>query len=245
MNDQSVASPQPGFVAGSWSLFVVFEVFLTGLLAILIGVQLLRFFVHPVDEWHKVAAQIPGFLLWCVLAVRAVRLEDARGAQVLGFGGDPLRGLLGGLGWFVPLGLVWMGFEFVYSLVLGSLDVELPRQSVATAFTEAELTVWARALLVFAIVGVAPLAEEVMFRGLLHGWLRRFFRFWSAALIGGAFFGLLHVEDTLRSFLFLVPLALFGVMAAWVRERPCGLWGCIAFHSAHNATQLLLLTMIG
>ena len=39
---------------------------------------------------------------------------------------------------------------------------------------------------------LAPLAEEIIFRGLLYGWLRRFWRVIPAAVVSALVFGAVH-----------------------------------------------------
>jgi membrane protease YdiL (CAAX protease family) len=77
----------------------------------------------------------------------------------------------------------------------------------------------------------------MFFRGVLHGWLRNHLRFLPAAAIGGTLFGLSH------GVWFTLPLAVFGIMLAWLREKRCGLWGCVAFHATHNAVTLVFLVV--
>lgn len=85
-----------------------------------------------------------------------------------------------------------------------------------------------------AVVVAAPVAEEVLFRGLVFAALRVRLSFgWSAALVGGGF-GLLHLTgpETIGA---VVQLAAFGALLCWVYERTRSLWPAIALHAANNA----------
>jgi membrane protease YdiL (CAAX protease family) len=114
------------------------------------------------------------------------------------------------------------------------------------AFLDHGLDAPRRVLMVAVIVVAAPLGEEMLFRGLLHASLRRWLSFWPAAVLGGLLFGALHAEgDTWHSLLFAPPMALLGVMLAWLRERPAGLWGAVGLHAAHNAVTLVVLSAKG
>jgi hypothetical protein len=80
---------------------------------------------------------------------------------------------------------------------------------------------------------LAPLAEEVLFRGYMFTALRNWRGLWPAALISGVVFGAIHVGSTPVGL--LVPLAVFGVglalLYAWTRS----LHPPIALHAINNS----------
>lgn len=94
---------------------------------------------------------------------------------------------------------------------------------------------WTVVLLFVGVVGVAPIAEELFFRGLLFGWVRARLAFWPAALVAGAAFGLAH-----RSLTLLVPLGLVGVGLCWLYERYQTLWPSVVAHATLNVAALVL-----
>lgn len=80
---------------------------------------------------------------------------------------------------------------------------------------------------------VAPIAEEVFFRGYFFGALRNWRGPWPAALITGVVFGGIHLGSAEPEF--LVPLAVLGAMLCIVRWRTGSLLPCIALHAINNA----------
>jgi membrane protease YdiL (CAAX protease family) len=81
----------------------------------------------------------------------------------------------------------------------------------------------------FACV-VAPVLEEMLFRGvILRGFLRRYSRtfaiFWSAALFGIAHLNLYQMMTALT----------IGIVGGWLYERCRSLWPCILLHATYNA----------
>lgn len=86
------------------------------------------------------------------------------------------------------------------------------------------------------VVLAAPLGEELFFRGLLFGGLRRSLPFWAAALISSTIFAVVHVYVLLMPLLFLVG---FGL--AYVYERSGSLVTSIAAHAAFNLVGYLLI----
>ena len=184
---------------------------------------------------------LPFLLVWFCGPFVARRVAGPVDRE-LGLATDAGQSFLRGLLWYVPLGLVWLLAQFVYDLVLKLLDLELPAQRAVLEFTGSSDWLLLASIIVSAVV-CAPLGEEMVFRGLLHGGLRRFLGFWQSAVIGSVFFGLLHVENA-NGFLVAPPLALLGLMLCWIRRRH-GLWAAVSFHAAHNAVALVLVSILG
>jgi membrane protease YdiL (CAAX protease family) len=99
-------------------------------------------------------------------------------------------------------------------------------------------------LVILSVVVLAPLGEELLFRGVLLRGLVRRSPFWPAAVISGIVFGACHADVWI--YLFwprLLALAVVGVGLAWLnRER--GYWCGVTAHATINglATVALLLT---
>jgi uncharacterized protein len=77
---------------------------------------------------------------------------------------------------------------------------------------------------------LAPLFEELVFRGLLFAILRRRFRFLPAALISAAIFGLAHGYGVVG----LISVCWSGVLWAWIYERTGSLGPGILAHALNN-----------
>ncbi|MBN1441289.1 MAG: CPBP family intramembrane metalloprotease [Planctomycetes bacterium] len=135
---------------------------------------------------------------------------------------------------FVPL--IWI---YACSLLFLELaGVETAPQAPVDAFLRAvqagdELRI---ILLVLTAVLLAPLAEEVLFRGLLHGLLRLRWGIAAAGVISSAVFALFHFS--LGAFL---PLFLVGLLLVFVLEKTGSLLYAMLFHAAFNGVQLLAM----
>lgn len=77
---------------------------------------------------------------------------------------------------------------------------------------------------------LAPLFEELVFRGLLFAILRRKFRFLPAALISAAIFGLAHGYGVVG----LISVCWSGVLWAWIYEKTGSLAPGILAHAINN-----------
>jgi len=132
------------------------------------------------------------------------------------------------------LGLVVGGISvmIVYGLWMRAFGVETPSNTVqlVKGFGTGPVAL----LIGFATVSViAPIVEEVTFRGVVFAGLQgRLGAVW-AALASGLLFGIVHLQP-----LEVVPLALIGAMLAWIFAGSKSLWPAIIAHGVYNAVVL-------
>ncbi|MGH2958317.1 MAG: lysostaphin resistance A-like protein [Solirubrobacterales bacterium] len=83
---------------------------------------------------------------------------------------------------------------------------------------------------------LAPIAEEIFFRGLIFRALLNAMSLWPAAILSGLLFGALHI-DSLSSdrLLQVVPLAVLGISFALLYSWTGTLYSTIALHATNNA----------
>jgi membrane protease YdiL (CAAX protease family) len=84
------------------------------------------------------------------------------------------------------------------------------------------------------IAGIAPVVEELMFRGLGFSLIARYGT-WTAIVVVGAAFALAH--GLLAAF---PELALFGSALAWIRARTQSVYPGMLVHGVFNGAQLIL-----
>lgn len=149
-------------------------------------------------------------------------------------GTDRLRALRVGIGWGV---LGWLGASVVtFAVVLLLERVGLqPDEGIAEraiGFIEP----W---LVVVAVVFLAPIAEEVFFRGIaFNAWLRERGRVF--AYVGSAaLFAAIHA-----SLVSLLPIFLLGLAFGWVYRRTRSLVAPIAMHATFNAVSVAIALLI-
>lgn len=82
---------------------------------------------------------------------------------------------------------------------------------------------------------VAPVGEELLFRGVLFGALRRRWSFWPAALASSLIFGAIHVIP-----LQVIMAALLGLALCWARERSRTLTAPVLIHVVNNLVAFIL-----
>lgn len=113
--------------------------------------------------------------------------------------------------------------------------VDPPEQALLTEVTRGGL---ATALAVVAAVVMAPIVEELVFRGLLFQSLHRRVGLWPAALLSSAFFTAVHIEVTQP--LYSGGLFLLGVLFALALVRSGSLLVPIAAHAVFNGISVTL-----
>ena len=87
---------------------------------------------------------------------------------------------------------------------------------------------------VIAVTVVAPVVEELMFRGVGFTLLEPFGQ-WVAIIVVGIAFGLVH-----GLFEGFVIITAFGIGLAYLRSRTQSVYPCILLHAVFNATALIL-----
>ncbi|HET6588118.1 MAG TPA: CPBP family intramembrane glutamic endopeptidase [Oleiagrimonas sp.] len=91
-----------------------------------------------------------------------------------------------------------------------------------------------RVTLAVLVVCVAPLVEELIFRGvLLSGLMSRMKAGWAVAL-SALIFGCVHLPDFKFAWYAIPALVLLGVVLALLRLRTRSLWPAMAAHAANN-----------
>ena len=90
-------------------------------------------------------------------------------------------------------------------------------------------------LVVIRTVILAPLVEELIFRGLIFNRIKGYLGFWAAAVISAAIFGIYHLNLAQGIYAFL-----FGILFCLIYRRFESLWGCIFMHAAANLLSVIL-----
>ena len=86
------------------------------------------------------------------------------------------------------------------------------------------------------VILVAPVVEELFFRGFFYRALRSRFSIMVAATADGLLFGVIHYNfEGAEALLLLPPLALLGFIYCLVYERTGSLYPVIAMHAFNNA----------
>jgi membrane protease YdiL (CAAX protease family) len=135
--------------------------------------------------------------------------------------------------------LAWFAYLVIARLAVPLLQPE--QQDVTNELGTDENSVLSIAVAAFLIVIVAPLAEELFFRGFMYAGLRRSLPLWPAALISALVWGSLHLGG--GNVGVAIQLSIFGVILAWLYERSGTLWAPIFAHTLNNTIAFTLLVV--
>src|SRR3954471_11783233 len=127
--------------------------------------------------------------------------------------------------------LTWVGFFAFSAIWVAALGIterdDLPDQLGADNGTVALIAV------MILVCVVAPVCEEVFFRGYFFTALRNWKGVWPAAIITGLVFGAIHAGSAPVGY--LVPLAVFGFGLCLLYWKTGSLYPCIALHAINNS----------
>ena len=159
------------------------------------------------------------------------------------------------VGWVVWLGLRWPGWQWVILLGPGavlfmwavfgglqvsgyvewmeSLGVETVQESVKLLQKSEDPAILG--LMAVAAVVVAPLCEEVVFRGYFYPVLKKFAGFWPAVICSAVVFASAHGNLTA-----MLPLFIFGGLLVLIYEKTGSLWAPIAVHCCFNSATVIV-----
>jgi membrane protease YdiL (CAAX protease family)/uncharacterized RDD family membrane protein YckC len=142
-----------------------------------------------------------------------------------------------GLRGFRPSAFGWMllGLVTYYASVAAYSVVVKPDQEDIARDLGLDAGVLAAIPVVALIVVVAPIAEEIFFRGMLFGGLRKRLATFPAAAISAVVFGALHATTGITA---VPPLIVFGFVLALLYERTGSLVPGMVAHAINNALAL-------
>jgi membrane protease YdiL (CAAX protease family) len=145
------------------------------------------------------------------------------------FGLRPPRSIARSIGYVTAGYVTFLVFTAIWLTALGRTDTEddLPDELGVDESTAALVSV---ALLVTV---VAPIAEELLFRGYIFGALRRWRGVWPGAIITGLLFGAVHGGSSHAEF--LLPLAVLGTALCIIYAKSGSLYPCIGLHCLNNS----------
>ena len=166
------------------------------------------------------------------IAAVAVALALGRPWRELGFRPAPDRSLVLAF----ALAIVFLAVSMLWVNGLEAAGVEIGEQQIVTLLREQ----WGSAGMVVAIVygvGLAPILEEIVFRGFMLPPLVRWIGPAPAIALDALAFGLLHLDDPVA----VPPLALLGATLAWLRWRTGSLWPSFVLHFTNNLIAFVIL----
>ena len=165
-----------------------------------------------------------------VIGFRGLSPGEIFGLQPRLFGKAALSGLL----WLVITYPLILAAQLLIQKLFGADD---DSQQIVHYFLEHPDARHRIAVIVMAVV-VAPVAEEIIFRGYLYGVVRRYGGRVPAIMVSSLLFAAIHVHIPS-----LLGLGVLAVILCLLYERTGSLWATITMHAAFNASTLVMLVL--
>jgi uncharacterized protein len=152
-----------------------------------------------------------------------------------------LRQALGRLGLrsFQPSAFGWMfavlGTYYVGAIAFSAIVLQPKQEDIGKELGVCNPGIGIAIFAVMAIVVLAPIAEEIFFRGFFFAGLRTRWSLWPSALLSGAIFGLVHAPTGPTA---AIPLAGLGVGLAWLYNKTGSIYPSMLAHFLNNAIAI-------
>jgi membrane protease YdiL (CAAX protease family) len=121
-----------------------------------------------------------------------------------------------------------LAFNLIYGLFLGLFGLRI-QPDLAPIFAQLS-SPW---LLLIGGAIVAPVVEEIFFRGFVFAGLRPRYGWQRSAVISSALFAVIHLVPTA-----IIPIFILGYIFAYLYQRSGSIWPAIVMHAATNALAL-------
>lgn len=137
-----------------------------------------------------------------------------------------------------PMNFVWIALcGILASHGLSIMVSLLGMTGVLGTYDQTEQMITTSGVLITALKSVilAPIAEELTFRGLVFRRMKEYSSFWPAALVSSLLFALYHMNIMQGIFAFI-----FGLLLCAIYDHFRNLWTPICMHAAANAVSIIL-----
>ena len=166
-------------------------------------------------------------VLGCCLLIKAFRSEPAEALRVnTGFGKK----------WSVVGSCLFLGLsgQFVITVVLGMIP--FPESWIKMLEKNSDMIISSPVLTqVVAVAIVAPLAEEIIFRGCIQRTLGEGMPKWLAIFLASLVFGLMHATP-----ISIIYATVLGALMGWLFVAFDSIIPSVIFHIAFNAMSMLV-----
>ena len=135
-----------------------------------------------------------------------------------------------------PIVIGGIAFNFAISFLMNLIPfpeklIESYENSINQVLGEVGIITW------IAAVVMAPIVEELTFRGFMYTRLKQGMPKWIAIIVSSLAFGIVHGNVIQGIYTFV-----FGVSLVWVYERTKSIWACILFHMSFNLVGAVMST---
>ena len=121
-------------------------------------------------------------------------------------------------------------FSFIFSTIIGEIAQRLGPIDYPSFISTTEDGWKGLAIALMSGLILAPISEEIVYRGFLFRTMRNWTPFLVSSIISGLIFSVVHNYDLSGSF----TMISFAMIAAWLYQNTGNLLNCIIFHALAN-----------
>jgi uncharacterized protein len=189
--------------------------------------------VSPEDVSFSTAAGIATLTAPIVMLAIAVKIRKFSLRDYFALNGFAHRDLVLGIACFVALMAAFVGMQLLLGINGGSEQVEASYRAAKAAGV--------LPLLWLSVVVVAPVTEELFFRGFLHrGWAPSWLGVSGTIVVTAALWSVLHQQYNFLGILFIFVA---GLILGWMRQRSRSTTLPIVLHTLNNLLSTSLTTI--
>jgi membrane protease YdiL (CAAX protease family) len=231
-----IEQPDPPF--WNWQDFLIFAglALPSMLLGLFIGQGLLSLIpgFTPTKAMKALPGQFLGYLIWYI---------ELRWLLLARYD----RPFWASLNWRRPKESIlrYIALGFVLTVCVIILGAMLRTPQVKTPMDDLMEGSGSIALVGFSAVALAPVCEELAFRGFLQPLLAHAFGMWPGIFLTSLPFALLHGAQYKWSWQHLALLTLAGSMFGWVRYRSGSTLASTVTHASYNFSYFLTFILLG
>ena len=133
----------------------------------------------------------------------------------------------------------------ILGALLLALGADVSAMQAGVAKLQAALRQGSFLPLLILMVVLAPVLEELFFRGFLQSWLRRYLRRGHAIGLSAFLFALAHLQQGIANLLYLPAIFLLGLFLGYLFERERTLLASITLHALFNLTTVTIVLISG
>jgi membrane protease YdiL (CAAX protease family) len=172
-----------------------------------------------------IAKAVALFIIMTLLAFRRIKIVENLGITM------PKSGKWAG--YILPFAVLSIGIRTYYSL-----NPLIPNLPVRMVFPESMAT--GNIMVLFSILCVAPIMEELIFRGYVFDVLKRSFGVYSSVLLSSILFAAAHIAQNNFEPLNIAIIFILGVIFGIARDKTDSVLAPMAFHGIYNLISVVM-----
>lgn len=201
-----------------------------------------------IQGWLNVFSIVSTFIgMGCYFALLSPRARQSVGgiASFLGTKQIFRDCLFGMLTWIICYPLVIVVSQISSIIVIWKFAPMHYEQTAVHHLRMITNFTWLFGVMVFLLIVIVPIIEEILFRGFLQNWLKKKLGHRWAISLTAIIFAIFHYSRSqgLGNIELLTSLFLLACFLGYLRERQQSLWAPIGLHSIFNAISIIAIAI--